>query len=275
MAMKVGIQLYSIRSEMEMDMDAALKAVKEMGYDYVEFAGFFDKSAEEVKALLDKHGLKAISVHQGADPWLEQGQAAIDYLKTVGVEYCAIPWYSAEKLEGEAWEDTKKLFSDFGKALKDNGINLLYHNHDFEFKKFDGKYTIDKMYEEVPAELMNPEFDTCWVHYAGENPCDYIRKYNGRLNVLHLKDFVCKNLGGGPVYALIDDNGGDAKDASKEDNGFEFRPVGYGIQDFPAILEAAEEVGIEYIIVEQDDSYDTPVLETAKKSREYLKTLGY
>ena len=275
MAMKVGIQLYSIRQEMEKDMDAALKAVKEMGYDYVEFAGFFNKDAEDVKAMLDKYGLTAISVHQGVDPWLEKGQEAIDYLKTVGVKYCAIPWCPGEKLEGEAWEDTKKVFTDFGKALKDNGINLLYHNHDFEFKKVDGKYVIDKMYEEIPADLFNPEFDTCWVHYAGENPCDYIRKYNGRLNVLHLKDFVCKNLGGGPVYALIDDNGGDAKNASKEDNGFEFRPVGYGIQDFPAILKAAEEVGIEYIIVEQDDSYDTPVLETAKKSREYLKSLGY
>ena len=69
---KVGIQLYSIRDEMEKDMDATLKAVKEMGYDCVEFAGFFDKTAEEVKAMIDKYDLEAISVHQGADPWLER-----------------------------------------------------------------------------------------------------------------------------------------------------------------------------------------------------------
>ena len=84
---KIGLQLYSIRENVEKDMDAALKAVKEMGYDCVEFAGFFGKSAEEVRAMLDKYGLEAISVHQTAEPWLKEGQKAIDYLKTDGVKF--------------------------------------------------------------------------------------------------------------------------------------------------------------------------------------------
>ena len=271
---KVGIQLYSIRDEMEKDMDATLKAVKEMGYDCVEFAGFFDKTAEEVKAMLDKNDLEAISVHQGADPWLEKGQKAIDYLKEIGVKYCAIPWYDGEKLKDPAeFEKAMKVFADFGKALKENGIQLLYHNHDFEFTKVDGEYVYDKIFKAVPSDILRPEMDVCWIHYAGINPCEYIEKYDG-MKLLHLKDFTCKKLGGGPVYALIGDNSDEAKPASKEDNGFEFRPVGYGIQNFKEILESAEKAGIDYIIVEQDGHPERSSMEDARLSREYLKTLG-
>ena len=88
---KVGIQLYSLRDAMEKDMDATLKAVKEMGYDYVEFAGYFDKSAEEVRTLLDKYGLECVSVHQAIGLFEEEGKAAVDYLNTIGAKYCAIP----------------------------------------------------------------------------------------------------------------------------------------------------------------------------------------
>lgn len=270
---KIGLQLFSIRDAMEKDMDAALKTVKDMGYDYVEFAGYFGKSSAEVKAILDKYDLKCISVHQTPDLFFEEGQKAFDYLKEIGAQYSAIPWYSVDSFKND-WDGTMKKFTELGKLMKENGIQLLYHNHDFEFEKIDGEFILDKMYSTIPNELLQPQFDVCWVHYAGNNPAEYISKYSGKTKVLHLKDFVCKSLGGGPVYALIDKDGGDAKKASKEDYGFEFRPVGYGIQDFHAILEAAENIGIEYVIVEQDASPNGTPLEDAKKSREYLKTLG-
>lgn len=270
---KVGLQLYSVRDAMEKDMDATLKAVKEMGYDYVEFAGYFCKTAEEVKALLDKYDLKAVSVHQATDLFEKEGKAAVDYLNTIGVEYSAIPWYDKNELYNN-WDETVKKFAEVSKLLKEGGIRLMYHNHDFEFVKIDGEYVLDKLYRTLDAETLMPEIDTCWVHYAGVNPAEYVRKYAGRIKVLHLKDFVCKKLGGGPVYALIDEDGNEIKNASKEDNGFKFTPVGSGIQDWNAILSAAEEAGIEYVIVEQDDSYETCSLEAAKMSRDYLKTLG-
>lgn len=270
---KVGLQLYSVRDEMEKDMDATLKAVKEMGYDYVEFAGYFGKTAEEVKALLDKYGLTAISVHQATDLFEKEGKAAVDFLNTIGVEYSAIPWYDKNELYNN-WDETVKKFEEVSKLLKAGGIQLMYHNHDFEFVKIDGEYVLDKLYRTLDAETIMPEIDTCWVHYAGVNPAEYVKKYAGRIKVLHLKDFVCKKLGGGPVYALIDEDGNEIKNASKEDNGFKFTPVGSGIQNWNEILTAADEAGIEYVIVEQDDSYETPSLEAAKTSREYLKTLG-
>lgn len=272
---KVGLQLYSIRDRMTEDMDAALKAVKEMGYDYVEFAGFYGHTAEEVKAILDKYELTAISVHQPIDPFLEDPDGIIEYFKTVGVKFAVIPWYEVEKFKGtEGWEKTVASFTAYGKALRENGIQLLYHNHDFEFNKFEEKYLLDWLYEEIPAECLQPQIDTCWVHYAGEDPAEYMRKYSGRLEVLHLKDFECEKLGSGHVYALIDDNGEEKEKPSKEEAGFRFRPLGQGIQNFVEILAAAEETGVEYIIVEQDQCYDTPTLEAAKMSRDYLRTLG-
>lgn len=270
---KVGLQLYSVRAEMEKDFEGTLKAVKDMGYDYVEFAGFYGKSAKEVKELLDKIGLTAISVHEGSGNFNEKGQEAIDYLKEVGVKYCAVPWYNKDDMENN-WDAMVEDFKKFSAALKNAGIKLLYHNHDFEFKKINDEYMIDRLYRELDSSVIDPEFDTCWVHYAGENPCKYIENYAGRVEVLHLKDFVCKNLGGGPVYALIDKDGKEQKAEKNEDPGFEFRPVGYGIQNFPAILEAAEKSGTEYVIVEQDSFVDITPLEAVKKSREYLKTLG-
>lgn len=272
---KIGLQLYSIREEMEKDMDAALKQVKEIGYDCVEFAGYFGHSAEEVRAMLDKYGLECVSVHQDPQVIAEGGQTAVDYLKTIGAQYCAIPHYPPEKLAGTPdWEETVKLFTKTGKLLKENGIQQLYHNHDFEFRKFKDKFLLDWNYETIPVEYLQPQVDTCWVHYAGYDPSEYLMKYAGRIKVVHLKDFVCEKLGNGPVYALIGKDGTEEKKATPEENGFDFRPVGYGIQDFPKIIDAAEKAGAEILIVEQDQSPHRPPMESARMSREYLKSIG-
>lgn len=270
---KVGIQLYSLRDAMEKDMDAALKTVKEMGYDYVEFAGYFGKSAEEVKAILDKYGLEAVSVHQAISLFEEEGQKAVDYLKTLGVKYCAIPWYNVDEFISN-WDATMDKFKNVSKLLGDNDIKLMYHNHDFEFNKIDGEYILDRLYTTLPEGVIMPQLDTCWVHYAGVNTSEYIRKYSGRIDVLHLKDFVCEKLGGGPVYALIDEDGNEMDKGNQEDNGFKQVPVGSGIQDWTSILTAAEDAGVEYVIVEQDESKDRDPLDAAKMSREYLRTHG-
>lgn len=271
---KVGLQLFSVRDEMAQDFEGTLQKVKDMGYDYVEFAGFYEKTAEEVKAILDKIGLTAISVHQGNQLFVEQGKAAIDYLAKIGVKYCAIPWFGLDKWQ-EDFDGTIKAFTEFSTALKEAGIKLCYHNHEFELTNdIDGVHLIDKLYNTLSTDVIDPEFDTCWVHYAGENPAEYIEKYAGRVEIVHLKDFVCEKLGNGPVYDLIDKNGKSTKDMSKEETGFKFVPCGTGRQDFPAILAACEKSGTEYVIVEQDQSLDRDPLEAAKMSREYLKSLG-
>ena len=268
---KIGLQLYSVREEMEKDFEGTLKKVAEIGYEYVEFAGYYGKSAEEIKALLDKYGLKCISVHQGVEWFLEEGQKAVDYLKTFGVKYAVVPWYSAENHKGgEGWEQTLVNFARTAELLHLNGMKLGYHNHDFEFQTYEGKYLLDWLYETFSPELLEPEVDTCWVHYAGLNPADKIREFKGRVEIVHLKDFVAKRLAGGPAYALIDADGNEIK-TTREDNGFAFRPLGMGRQDFKSILEACEECGTEVVIVEQDQTYELSELEAAKIARDYLR----
>ena len=148
-------------------------------------------------------------------------------------------------------------------------MTLLYHNHDFEFMKLDGKYALDILYEKVPAELLQTELDMCWVNIGGENPAEYLLKYTGRAPVVHLKDFWGEKSE--DMYELI---GIDRKLPTRPAN-FEFRPVGSGKQDFPAILKAAEQAGASWVVVEQDKpSMGLTALECAAKSRAYLKSIG-
>lgn len=270
---KVGIQLYGVKHTMAKDFEGTLAAIAEMGYEYVEFAGYHGKSAEELKAVLDKYGLKCISVHQGLDFYDDDPVGKMNFLKTFGVKYSIIPWYNKDLLAGnEKWPETAEKFRAAARMLYENGMLLGYHNHDFEFKKYDGKYLHDYICEAIPEEMFEPQFDTCWVHYAGIDPVKKIREFAGRVTVVHLKDFVCKNLAAGPVYALIDTDGNAKGGGDRTESGFEYRPLGQGLQDVRAILEACEECGTEYIIVEQDDpSLGMTELECAKASRDYLR----
>ena len=156
-----------------------------------------------------------------------------------------------------------------GKKANELGMKLCYHNHDFEFVKINGEYALDILYKEVPADLLSPQLDTCWVNVGGENPSDYIRKYADRIEIVHLKDFTGSKSEN--MYALIGIDDDKKKEAS---GGFEFRPVGYGLQDFPAILDASKEVGAKWVVVEQDSpSMGKTPLECAEMSINYLKKI--
>ena len=271
-AFKIGVQLYSVRDDMAKDFEGTLQKIADMGYEYVEFAGYYGKTSEEIKAILDRCGLKCISVHQGLDFFANDADKAIAYLKGFGVKYVVVPWYDRNKLAGENWDETKALFNEISAKLKASDMQLLYHNHDFEFVRLpDGRYVHDRIMSEV--EGIDPELDTCWVHYAGIDPSKKIEEFAGRVTLVHLKDFYCKTLNGGPVYALIGDDGKELS-GSREERAFEFRPLGMGIQNFPEILAACEAAGSEYLIVEQDQSIGRPPMEAIAISRDYLKTLG-
>lgn len=267
---KVGVQLFSVREAMNKDIHTTLKAIKEMGYDYVELAGYYEKTAEELKELLDKYGLQAISTHETYENILKDPEKKIEEIKTLGLKYYAMPWMGLDKHKGS--EDYEKVVSDYtkaGKILRENGVRLLYHNHAHEFTKVDNKFVFEWILEDV-GDLLWPEIDVCWVHYAGYKPEEYILKYKNQLPVLHLKDFLCEKIDG-PVYT--DEESDTPKYPDMEEVGFRFRPVGYGVQDIPAILKSAEEAGTEYVIVE-DEVKDMDPMGSVKMSREYLKSLG-
>jgi sugar phosphate isomerase/epimerase len=254
---------------MAADFEGTLKKVSEIGYKYVEFAGYFDKSAEEIKALLDKYGLVCESVHQRLSANDDDKMAAeIEFLKTIGVKYVFIPWYEKNDVAGsETWGNTVSEFKKAAAALMRAGMTLGYHNHDFEFARYDGKFLHDHIFDEIGRENIIPELDTCWIRYAGLDPAEKIREFSGYVPVVHLKDFTCKRLASGPVYDLI---GGES--VVKEDNGFRFRPVGQGMQNFDEILAACEAAGTDTVIVEQDASYEEGEISAVTASYEFLKS---
>ena len=268
----IGLQLYSIRDDMAKDFKGTLQKVKDMGYDGVEFAGLYDNTPEQVKAMCDEIGLVPVSAHVPlADMLADIDKVIADY-KTIGCQYIVVPYVTEERRPGgELFMQMIDEIRTIGQKVKDAGMTLLYHNHDFEFAKMpNGQYALDYIYTEIPADLLQTELDICWVKVAGEEPVDYIKKYSGRAPVVHLKDFY-KEGKPANMYELI----GIETEKKKETGKFEFRPVGHGMQDIPPVLDAALEAGSKWVVVEQDQSYDTPALEAVKMSRDYLKGLGW
>ena len=215
-------------------------------------------------------GLVPLSAHVPYVDMVADPEGVLGQYATIGCRYVVIPYLTEEYRPGnDKFDEVIKNAAMLGEVANKLGMTLLYHNHDFEFMKLDGKYALDILYEEVPASLLQTELDMCWVNIGGEKPVDYLLKYTGRAPVVHLKDFWGEKSE--DMYELI---GIDRKLPTRPAN-FEFRPVGSGKQDFPAILKAAEQAGASWVVVEQDKpSMGLTALECAAKSRAYLKSIG-
>ncbi len=266
----IAIQLYTVRDQAAADFEGTLRAIKKMGYEGVEFAGLHGHSAAEIKALCAEIGLTPISAHVPYYDMIADPEGVLKTYAEIGCKYVAIPYLTPECRPGtDGFAGVVENAAMLGKVANSLGMTLLYHNHDFEFDKIDGKYALEVLYDTVPAELLKTELDTCWVRVGGEEPAAYVRKYTGRAPVVHLKDYA-----GGKsdhMYELI---GIASEDKAPEEKPFEFRPVGFGVQDMPAIVRAAEDAGAAWVVVEQDQpSMGLSPLECAKKSIEYLRTL--
>ncbi len=191
-----GLQMYSLRDITKEDLKGALKEVAAMGYKYVEFAGFFDNSAEDVKSWLDEYGLICSGTHTGMDPIKPENiDATIAYHKTIGCKNLIVPgadWSTNEKMDANI-----ELLNQAQKKLAENGITLGYHNHSREFFPTSyGKIIEDEVIARTGVEL---EIDTFWAFNAGLNVIEYLEEHKDRIRVVHLKDGIpsapeCKNF---------------------------------------------------------------------------------
>ena len=270
MSFPIAVQVYSVRNDANKNLFDTLKKIKAMGYDGVEFAGLYGHTPEEVKSMCDDIGLVPISAHVPYLDMIADPEGVLGMYATIGCKYVAIPYLTPEYRPGtENFPEVIKNATMLGEVAKKLGMQLLYHNHDFEFTRIGGKYALDMLYEGVSAENLQTELDTCWVNVGGEVPADYLRKYSGRSPVLHLKDFVGEKSEN--MSELI---GIDSK-APARPAGFELRPLGKGVQDFPAILDAAKEAGTKWLVIEQDNpSLDMTPMQSIKVGLDYLKTIN-
>ncbi len=253
--MKIGLQLFTLRDELAKDFKGTLRQVAAMGYEGVEFAGYGDIPAEEMRDLLQELGIEAFGSHVGLQSLEENLENEINYLKTVGAKYAILPWLSPEQLKGgEAfWRELIEKLAKFGARFHEAGLQFCYHNHDFEFAaQIDGEYIFDAMYTKVDADLLKVEMDIGWVQYSGVDPIAYIAKYAGRLPLLHLKDFR----------------------KATSDKHIDTVELGNGDLALNDIIGAASKAGVEWIVVEQD-SCANPPLESVQTSMNWLKANGH
>jgi len=272
----VGIQVYGLRDLLENTperFEEVMTQVKEMGYDGVELAGTYGLEPSYIKEVLGKLNLTPISAHVPLVDMMADVDKVIRDYKEIGVRYVVVPYLPEEyRHMTDGYDKVIAEMTRIGKAMTENGLTLLYHNHDFEFVTLpDGTFGFDDIYRQVPADALKAEPDTCWIKVAGQNPATYVKKYTGRCPIVHLKDFIKE---GNPknLYKLI---GIETEEAQEETGMFEFRPVGFGQQIWEPILEASVEAGAGWVVVEQDEHYDLTCLEAARRSREYLKILGW
>ncbi|MBD0380773.1 sugar phosphate isomerase/epimerase family protein [Paenibacillus sedimenti] len=238
----IGLQLYTLRDDMAQDMEGTLRQVATLGYEGVEFAGYFGKPAEQLKQLLDEIGLKAIGAHVSLDNLRNNLQGEIDYLLTLGAKYIICPGvFNEERQTAEQWLKLIAEFETFAAEAKKQGLQFLYHNHDFEFHvNIEGEFVFDAIYAKTGENAINVEMDVCWVQFAGQDPLAYIAKYAGRLPLVHFKDF--------------------SKD---EDGKIITLELGLGNVDLKKVITAAEQAGVEWLVVEQDHCQKPPLTSVA------------
>jgi sugar phosphate isomerase/epimerase len=243
---KIALQLYSIKELTEKDFLGTLKKVAEVGYAGVEFAGFFNTPARELRKVLDDLNLKAAGSHAGPDALKADLEALIEYALEIGNPYLIAPWMPEEmRNSADAYKRTGELFNQIGSKCKENGLKFGYHNHEFEFEKFGGEYGLDLLVANTQPDHLFIELDTFWVEYSGLKSVDFINKYKERCAILHIKEMMSLE-----------------QKVNTE--------IGKGIMDFKGITAAGKKYGAEWYTVEQEE-FEIDQLQSIRESYGYLK----
>jgi len=243
----IGLQLYSVRKDCVKDLPNVIRAVAAMGYQGVEFAGYYGRKAEELRKMLDASGLKCCGTHTGLDTLLGDAlKATIEFNKTLGNPYLIVPGMPSKRLASvKAIEDTAKLFTELAAKVKPEGMRVGYHAHGGDFRKFDGRTAWDIFYSNVgPEVLMQMDIGNCIE--GGGDPYAILRKFPGRSATIHLKEH------GGKPGAL----------------------VGEGDVKWSEVFQLCESTGCtEWYIVEQESYAGTP-LECVEGCLKNLRKMG-
>jgi len=258
-----GLALYTVRDAMAEDAKATLKTVANIGYATIEAAGYkdgsyYNMSPADFKNYLATLNLTGVSTHQSSVT-LDNAAVEMAHAKEAGFEYFVVPIppmglfnydndTNTMSMTGGA-KNLANILDELGLKAKNAGLKLLYHNHDFEFKKDeDGIVPIDYLLENCNPDLVNFQMDLFWVTKAGADPLAYFEKYPGRFKMWHVKDM------------------------NQEGN---FAPVGNGTIDFASILAQKEKSGMLYYMVEQDKTYTMKPLEAIKVSHKAIEHIGF
>jgi sugar phosphate isomerase/epimerase len=238
----VGLELYSVRAECSKDFPGTLKAVSEIGFKAVEFAGYWGRSAKEVRKMLDDNGLMTCSTHtQYADLQPDKLEATLEFNHIIGNKIVICPSMTANSKQ--QWLDKAKEFNELADKLKSHGMRTGYHAHSHDFQKFDGETAWDIFFGNTRPDVIM-QLDTCNCRQGGADPVEVLKKYPGRARSIHIKPFD------GPEAVIGEDT-----------------------INWPAVFEFCETKGhTEWYIVEHETS--SHPLETLRRTYAVLKQLG-
>ncbi len=231
-SLPIALQLYTLRN-LQIPFDQLLSQVAAIGYSGVETTGNHGCTADQMRALLDKTGLKVVSQHAGL-PSLESDLAGvIAFNQAIGNHTLVVPWLpeAARAKEASGWQQLGRQLDDIGRRCRDAGMRLLYHNHAFEMVEIEGQLAIDWLLSAPAPENVGFEIDLAWVQRGGQNGVQLLKKYAGRCPRIHCKDL--------------------APEGENQDQ-MGFADVGHGVLDWNALLPAAKAAGAEWYIVEHD-----------------------
>lgn len=244
----IGVQLYTLREQMEADFEGTLRRVAALGYKEVETAGLFGRDPEDVRALLDELGLSVPAAHVHSAAFIADPDAAIAQAAALGAEYVILAWLPPVERESLVqWEEWAAWMNDVGARAKAAGLTFAYHNHAFEFEPIDGVVPYDIILERTDPDLVSFELDFYWAALAGVDIPALVAAHPGRFVLSHVKDLE------------FDDQS--------------IANVGQGDLDFATLIAASEEAGMTYFIVEHDNPTDA--FGSIEQGLRYLQDLSY
>ncbi len=244
---RIGVQLYTLRDIAAKDLAGTLAQIAAIGYREVEFAGYHGKTAREVRAILDANSLTAPSTHVPLDMIFANSAKLFEDARVVGHQYLTVPWLNPD--QRRTIDDYRRVatrLNEAGRAAKEAGLQVAYHNHDFELKPIEGMVPLEVMMAATDPTLVSFEMDVYWVTNAGSSPVEWLDRHGDRVSMLHLKDSA-----GAP--------------------GHEMRDVGSGTIDFRTVLSRARNV--KHFFVEHDQPADA--LASIRSSYRHLAALDF
>jgi len=247
----IGVQLYTVRGEMAKDFEGSLQKIAAIGYKEVEFAGYYNKSPKDVRAILDRYGLTAPATHAPLASVQTKLDVTIEAARTIGHRFLICPYL--EDKDRRTLDDYKRhaeTFNRAGEACRKAGIQFGYHNHDFEFEAKDGqKLPYDLLLAETDKNLVKMELDLYWIEKANQSPLAYMEKHPDRFVMFHVKE-----MDNTPKRGITE--------------------VGRGVINFKNIFAKAPAGAIKHYFVEQDTCPGSP-FDSIKVSFDYLKQLEF
>jgi len=233
----IAVQLYTLRTLLDdpAHISGVLARLREIGYEAVEVAGLGAGVPDRFGDELRRSGLTACAVHAGLDRLTQELDRVIEECRQWGCEYVVVPSVPRSYHSGEGFRRFAAEASELAGRLREHGLRLAYHNHAYELERFDGKTGLETLLAAAGAEVLDAELDTYWLQFGGADPATWIRRYKGRVPLVHLKDMAVRH--GDPVDAVI----------------------GEGNLDWTEILSACRDAGTRWLVVEQDNPEGDPL----------------